>query len=308
MKKLLGFSSLFLAAVSFGSFGLWIRILNREMTVYQQIVLRNAFAFVFAILVVFFTKQFRNIPWNKVKKLNLALYTFLVPLAVITYNFSILNTKIALTTFAFYIGTILMGWVIGAVFFKEKFDLPKWFSLILVMTGLTLFVYPFSKSSLNLGFLLGIASGAIDAAANGFRKDLSGKMSKFILVLMTTIGGVAVSGLMMRYFLQGLEYVGSMSMTSWIVGAFFGFLLVVLNYLLLVGFQNFDISLGSIVLSLELLFALLFGMIFLKEFPTTRELIGGSLILFANIVPNMNVLSKLGKLRTLNNPRKIGNE
>lgn len=290
MKKTLGFLTLLLAAISFGSFGIWIRLLSREMSVYQQIVLRNSFAFIIAILIVFVARQFRNIDWSRVKKVNLLFYTFLVPLSVIAYNISILNTKIAVATFAFYIGTILTGWFAGTVFYKEKLNMEKWFSLILVIIGLIFFVYPFSNGSLNLGLIAGIISGIIDGAANGFRKDLAGKVNKLVLVLLTAIGGVFVSGIMMAHFQQGFSYLGSLSVSGWVIGAFFGSLLVIINYLLLVGFQNFDLGLGSIVLSLELLFATVFGFLFLKEIPTSRELVGGILILFANMIPNINLV------------------
>ncbi|HUW21816.1 MAG TPA: DMT family transporter [Candidatus Bathyarchaeia archaeon] len=279
MKKTLGFTSLFISAVAFGSFGIWIRLLNNEMSIYQQIVLRNGFAFVIAVLVVLLAKQFRNIEWNKAKKLNLFLYTLLVPLSVIAYNISMINTKIVLATFAFYVGTILTGWFAGLLFYKEKLNTEKWLSLILVLVGLGLFAYPFTNSSINLGFVAGVVSGVLDGSANGFRKDLAGKISKFVLVLLTAIGGLIVSGLIMTYFHQSVNYLGFMSTTAWIIGGFFGALLVILNYLLLVGFQNFDLSLGSIVLSLELLFALIFGILIFKEYPSGRELLGGSLSL-----------------------------
>lgn len=297
MKKTLGFTSLFISAVAFGSFGIWIRLLNKEMSIYQQIVLRNGFAFVIAILVVLLIKQHKNIEWKNVKKLNLVFYTLLVPLSVIAYNVSMINTKIVLATFAFYVGTILTGWFAGLLFYKEKLNLEKWSSLILVLIGLGLFAYPFTNSSINLGFIAGVISGVLDGSANGFRKDLAGKISKLVLVLLTTIGGVLVSGLMIAYFHQSAHYLATMSTTSWVIGAFFGFLLVILNYLLLVGFQNFDLSLGSIVLSLELLFALLFGILVFKEYPSGRELLGGLFILIANIVPNIKMLlaSKLSK-------------
>jgi len=290
MKKTLGFTSLFIAAVSFGSFGIWIRLLNKEISIYQQIVLRNGFAFIFAFLIVLLTRQYKNIEWKKMKKINLFFYTLLVPLSVIAFNVSIINTKIVLTTFSFYIGTILTGWIVGQLIYKEKLNIEKWLSLIFVIIGLGLFVYPFTKDTINIGFIAGIISGVLDGLANGFRKDLAGKASKFILVLLTTIGGVFVSGLMMGYFHQSIFSMSTMSMNGWILGAFFGSLLVGVNYLLLVGFQNFDLSLGSVVLSLELLFALIFGIIVFKEFPTGTELLGGIFIITANIFPNIKIL------------------
>jgi drug/metabolite transporter (DMT)-like permease len=287
MKKTLGFTSLFIAAVSFGSFGVWIRLLNREMSIYQQLVLRNAFAFIITILIVLLTKQLKNIEWNKIKKPNLVFYTFLALLAGIAYNFSIINTKIALATFAFYLGTILTGWVAGFLFYKEKLNAEKWLSLIFVLIGLGLFAYPFTNGSINLGFITGIVSGVLDGSANGFRKNFAGKISKSVLVLLTTIGSILVNGLMIAYFHQSANYVATMSTTAWFVAAFFGCLVVILSYLLLVGFQNFDLSSGSIVLSLELLFALIFGILVFQEYPTGKELLGGLFILVANIVPNI---------------------
>lgn len=290
MKKVFGFFSLFIAAFSFGSFGVWIRLLNYQMSIYQQVVLRNIFAFLIIILIILISKELRKTNWEKIKKINLFLYTLIIPLSVVGFNISMINTKIAVATFAFYIGTILTGWLAGLMFYKEKLNIEKWLSLILVIIGLCLFIYPFTKTSVNFGFIAGIVAGIFDGIANGFRKNLAGKISKPFLVLLTTIGGVLVSGLMMTYFQQNLNFISTMPTITWIIGAFFGFLLVINNYLLLVGFQNFDLGLGSIVLSLELLFALIFGIIFFKEMPTSKELMGGLFILIANIIPNIKTI------------------
>ncbi|MBU0978499.1 DMT family transporter [Patescibacteria group bacterium] len=290
MNKALGFSALFFSALAFGTFGIWIRLLNQEMSIYQQVVLRNGFAFIFAILIVIFTRQLKNINWSKVKKLNLFFYILLVPLAVIAYNVAMLNTKIALATFAFYVGTILTGWVVGIFFFHEKLNAEKWISLTLVLIGIALFAFPFTNRSINLGLIAGVISGVLDGSANGFRKDLSGKISKVVLVSLTAVGGVLISGFMMSYFNQSLSYLGSISTTAWIIGGLFGALLVIVNYLLLVGFKNFDLGLGSIVLSLELFFALIFGAMVFGEYPTGMEIAGGVFILLANIVPNVKMI------------------
>mgnify|MGYP001595742565 FL=1 len=116
-------------------------------------------------------------------------------------------------------------------------------SLVSVLVGLACFIWPLAPSSINIGFVAGIISGVLDAAANGFRKDLAGKIDKYILVFITTLGGVIVSNLMMFYFKQNLNFISSLSINTWVVGLMFGFFLVAVNYLLLVGFQNFDLSL-----------------------------------------------------------------
>ncbi len=282
-KKLSGFSSLLLAGIIFGSFGVWIRFLSQELTIYQQIVFRNVIAMVFAIGIIIIGKRFFT-DFAKVKKSHLFFYGLTVPLSVIFYNIAVLNIKIAVTTFAFYIGSILFSWLISVLFFKEKITTLKALSLVSVLFGLACFIWPLALSSISIGFVAGIISGVLDAAANGFRKDLAGKIDKYILVFITTLGGVIVSSLMMFYFKQNLNFISSLSIKTWVVGLTFGFFLVAVNYLLLVGFQNFDLSLGVIVLSSELIFSLLIGLLVFGEKPLPKEIVGGLFVMVAVIL------------------------
>jgi len=293
-KKLFGFTSLLLAGITFGSFGVWIRLLSKELTIYQQIVFRNVIAMVFAIGIIVTGKRLIT-GFAKVKKSNLFLYGLAVPLSVVFYNVAILNIKIAVTTFVFYIGSILFSWIFSVFFFNEKITILKVSSLVSVLIGLVFFIWPLSLSSLNIGFVAAIISGLLDAVANGFRKDLAGKIDKFILVFITTLGGVVVSGLMMFYFKQNFNFISSLSVNTWAVGLMFGFILVAVNYLLLVGFQNFDLSLGAIILSSELIFALLIGLLIFGEKPLPKEIIGGLFVMAAVILPNLNLLSLKSK-------------
>lgn len=288
-KKTIGFSSLLLSGLTFGSFGLWIRLLNKEMTVYQQIVFRNGFALLFSFLIIVIAKRvFPKL--NGINKKNLLGYTLTVPIAVILYNLSILKTTIALTTFSFYAGTILTSMIFGIVIFKEKMTQIKLLSFVFVLIGIFLFAYPISLTSMHVGLILGLLSGAFDGISNVFRKDLSGKVDKYFLVFLTTLGGVIVSGIMIFYSHHELNFIQNISLASWIIGPIFGFILIAVNYLLLVGFQNFDLSIGTIILSSELLFALIFGLLFFHELPAVKEIIGGLFIALAVITPNTKLL------------------
>ena len=100
---------------------------------------------------------------------------------------------------------------------------------------------------------------------------------------------------MMFYFKQNFNFISSLSVNTWAVGLMFGFILVAVNYLLLVGFQNFDLSLGVIILSSELIFALLFGLLVFGEKPLPKEIIGGLFVMAAVILPNLNLLPSKNK-------------
>jgi len=288
-NNLLGFGSLFISALTFGSFGIWIRLLNKEIGSFEQIVLRNLFALIFTIIAILKLK----VNLNKIKLVNkgkLIAFTIVVPLAVILYVFAILGTKISVATFSFYAGTIAASWIFGITIFKEKIDIYGLTSIIFVAIGLVFLIYPFSLENLNFGFMLGLLSGVVDSVGHVFRKDLGNKLDKFVLVLLTAVGGVLVSGAMILFGGRTLTFVADLSLSTWLVAAIFGFLLVAVNFLIILGFQNFNLGLGTIVLSAELFFASLFGFLIFAERPTTTELIAGIFILIASIIPNIPAL------------------
>jgi len=154
MKKYKGFGSLLLAGFLFGTFGIWIRILNREMTTYQQIFFRGVVGFIFALILVVVLKQ--KIKFNGVNKKILLAYAICFPLAIIFFVLSLLNTKIAVTTFSFYATGIIGSLIIGIIFFKEKLTKIKVISLGLVVIGIFFLSYPLSLSTFSFGLVMGL--------------------------------------------------------------------------------------------------------------------------------------------------------
>lgn len=297
MKSFLGLGALLISALIFSSFGLWIRILNHELSVFQQIVFRNLLGLVLAFVLTLTTKSVVLGSLKRVSKRDLFLYTFSVPLSVIFFNFSVLQTKLAVATFSFYLGSIILGLVLGAAIFKETLTLPKKLSLVFSLAGLASFLYPYSPpaqaslSNFNGGFLWGLSGGLLDGIANVFRKTLGGNVKKILLVFLTMVGGVVVSGSVLALLGENASFIKNVSATAWGVGLIFGLLLVAVNYLLLFGFQNFDLNLGSIVLAAELLFSLALGWFFYKEIPTANETVGGVFIALAVVLSSLSVAS-----------------
>ena len=285
MNKSLGFLTLLASALIYGSFGIWIRLLSRELTIYQQIVLRNVAAFIITLLIIILTRRL-IFDFRKTRKVGLIIYTLAVPLQVIFYNISMLETKIALGTFAYYSGTIIFSIIFGIIFFRERLNFVRVVSGLLALIGLFFFVNPISLLSSGLGVAAGFVSGIFDAVGNSCRKEFSGKVDKVFLILLTTLGGILISGLMLFGLRQDAAFIRHISLPILSVGLFFGFLLVVVNYLLLIGFQRFELGMGTVVLSLELFFASLFGLFIFQEIITAREMIGGGFILLAIILPS----------------------
>jgi drug/metabolite transporter (DMT)-like permease len=292
MKKLVGLFSLLFAGILFGSFGIWIRLLSRELMPYQQIFLRNAVGFALAAIILIVMKRF-SFRKQELKNKWLLLYAIVVPVSVVLYNFSVFHTKIAVTVFSLYIGSILVSLLAGVLIFHEPMNKPKIIALILVIFGLFSFAYPFSLSTMNLGFMLGFASGILDGVANALRKNLADKYEKFSLVFLLMVGGIILSFVLMLSSNVPLDFAVRMSPSAWVIGILFGLILMLVNYLTLVGFQNFDLNIGTIIISSELFFALVFGWLVFKEMPAANELFGGLLIMVAIVV--LGFSDRLGK-------------
>lgn len=285
MNKTKGFFSLLIAGLIFGSFGILVRILNIELSSFQQIFFRNFVSFLLAVFIILIFK--RKISFKNTSKLNIVLFGISLPLTIIFYTLAIIKTKIIIAIASLYIGSIIFSLLLGIVFFKEKITLQKIISIIFAVIGLIFFASPFSLTSLNIGLVYGVLSGFMDVTSNSFKKYLSGKIDRFVLIAIQMFGGIIISLILIIY--SNTLFIPQMSSQTIYIGIFFGLLLLTINYLLLVGFSNFDLNLGTIVMSSELVFASIFAYLLYKEIPTKNELIAVFFIILSIVSSNIAI-------------------
>jgi len=283
MNKFEGFSALLLTGLLYGLFGIFVRLLSTQLLSYQQIFLRNVSGLVVALIVVFIIKASWSL--SKKQKWSLFFFAFPYPLTIVFLTLSYLKTEIAITTFALYIGSLVATLLIGKIFFKEQVTKIKLLSLLLVLIGLTFFNLPFSSKSINVGLIFGLVAGVFSATNSSMRKLLGGQIDRFILIVVQMIGGIIITGLLVLFFHQ--THFPILSPLNSFIVFIFGLVVVLIAYLTLIGFQNFDLNLGTVVLSSEVFFAPLFAAIIFKEYLTAFELLGGIFIILAIILPKI---------------------
>lgn len=284
MNKTKGFLSLLSAGFLFGFFGILVRLLSGELTNYQQILFRSVIGFILAVLIIIILK--RKISFKSISLINLLSFAISLPLSIIFYTLAVLKTKIMLAVATLYLGSILFSLISGIIFFKEKITIKKILAIMTSILALYYFTIPFSLTNINIGLVFGVLSGFADALSNSFKKHLGGKADRFLLIAIQMTGTIIVSLILMLYT-KTLTF-PQISPFILMIGLVFGFGLLLNNYLMLVGFGNFDLNLGTIVMSSELLFASIFGYLIYKEIPTTNELIGGGLIALSVIIAHLN--------------------
>ena len=197
MNKTKGFISLLTAGFLFGIFGIFVRLLNNELTYYQQIFFRSIIGFIFAIAIVVIFK--RKVSIKNISLINLLSFAISLPLTIIFYTLSIVKTKIMLAVGTLYLGSILFSLISGILFFKEKLTFKKGLAIICSIVALYFFTIPFSLNNINIGLIFGILSGFTDALSNSFKKQLGNKIDKFLMVSIQMIGTVIVSLFLMFY-------------------------------------------------------------------------------------------------------------
>jgi drug/metabolite transporter (DMT)-like permease len=289
MNRKKGFLALFISGIIYGSFGIWIRILSIELTSFQQIAFRNFIGLVLALCITILLKQSWSL--KKANKISLLLYTTLFPVAIIFFTFAMLGTKISTALFAFYASSLIVSLIVGKVVFHDQITFNKALGLVITFIGLIFFTYPFSIASLNLGFIFGLISGIFDSLTNIFRRNLGGKVDNFVLTTIQMFGGLTVAGILILITKQ--NWPASLSNTTLFSGLILGVLLMIVTYLMLVGFQNIEINVGTIIFSSELFFATVFAAIIFNEYPTSAELIGGLLIMISIIISNISLFRNL---------------
>lgn len=285
MRDWKGFISLLMAGLVYASFGIWIRLLSKELTDLQQMIFRYFFAAVFALIVIVLLRQ--KLSFAKARPLPLIAYAVAFPVELYLFMTAALRIKLSTMIFAFYGAALVSSLILGIILFKEKLTKLKVASLLLTLAGFIFLGYPFSQIA-SLGFLAAIASGILDSVTNSARKELSGKVGNFPLILLQSLSALALMGVLLA--LNRQEILPTVSRITWILAIIFGLLIIVVNYLMLLGFRDFDLNLGTIVLSSEMVFTPVFALLAFGEVPLLQVTIGGLLIASSIVLVNLSGL------------------
>ncbi|OGK63013.1 hypothetical protein A2334_01490 [Candidatus Roizmanbacteria bacterium RIFOXYB2_FULL_38_10] len=285
MNKKLGFISLFITSVLFSTYGIFSRFLSKQLTVFQQLSFRYSIGIVMILVIIFFIKK-QSFHIKKFFNLKIGFFALLIPISFYFFIKAFLESKLSVSISGFYAGTILSSLFIGYFFLKEKITHNGLMGFIFIVFAFILLNNLNLQEITNIGLIWGLISGVAYGMANFIKKN-SGKFSKEeVLLILSTSTAV---------FMQILSFVNKealpVQISSITLINLFLFVAVALSaeYLTILGFRNFDLYLGSIILSLEIVFTIFVGIIFFKEFPTNFELIGILFIIISVVLTNLPV-------------------
>ncbi len=283
-----GILAILFSTMIYGSFGVFTRHLSNGFQPLSQQYSRSIFILLFTGIYILIYKNKKN-SWVKIKREDLRWFFLLilsslfdVVLIFIAFN----HTSIATSYFLFYSSIIITGMVLGRFLFADKLDTMKVVSLTLIFLGLVL-VFSLEVNNKNVIYLfLALLSGISVGAWNVFSKKLSSKYSTEQIIFVNFIFVAIVGFIISLLFGENLPIHIGFSDLAWLVGFSIAGLLAMA--LVIIGFRYLEAQKASLLMPVEIVFAVVFGYLFYGELISPSTLAGGVLIFIGAMIPNLN--------------------
>lgn len=277
--RLRGFFALLGAAVLFGSTGAFVNILGAYFTEPGQLIVRSAIA---VMMVVALTKLFRvkfAVTRDQVK--HLIAIGGLYALSTSCFVYAVTSLKASTALFMLYVGVIVVTQILGAVLFREGFGRKNIVALIVLAAALIMYMQPISPETLSIGLLIAFVGGACEALSYAVRKGKE-TLTKESVTAAQSLGGLVIGAVFLLMSAEDITR-ASLTVSAMVVMLILGAIYVGIGYLITYGMRHYSLGMGSVVLSSDMLFALLINALILRQAPTGFEIVG-SMLIFACIV------------------------
>ena len=260
-------------ALIYGTFGVLVRGTSQMWGVDAGVAVRFSLAFI--VLLAITRRSSARLP---IKKLPLVIGLGLSGAAmVLCFSWSVMMTSLAAGVFALYAGSIISSFLVGTLYLREKTGVARILAAVLALGGIAIFAGMHWQA--NAGMFVGFFAGVVDTLSNVFRKKLVAVDTNNIVKLQHLIGACVV---WLVVLVRQEEVIRQVTIYGILCTAIFVGLMIAVGKMLLYGFQHFDVNTGTVVLSAELVFASIFGLLLFGEHLAAHQLLGGLLILCAS--------------------------
>ncbi len=278
----------------FASMGVFARYLGTDLLLFQQVYLRVLAAFLFSL--IFFAK---DLHWSKIKLVSLREWSLLFFRAITMYGFGVTLFTSAILIAKYsnvsLIGALPMSGILGVFLFKETLGWRRALFILTAFAGAFIIsVTDFTQisSSWGKGELLTFVASfffALSYVARKWHSTLLNNREITTIILFLAFFILSAVSIGKGDGIPSVSWSGELLLVICLAGIFNILNLLLTNY----GFQHVEAVVASILLNLELLFAILLGLILYNEIPTIRELIGG-IIIVTSIIGMNSIPTKKG--------------
>jgi drug/metabolite transporter (DMT)-like permease len=283
-----GVSFILLSALSFGTYGVWSRLMAGAFGEFSQAWSRGLFLL---ILIIFANAKFKFVKPIKRKDLKwFAMIALAGGLNQAPYFYGFAHLSIGTATLLFYAALVVGGYLIGKLVFNEIFTPTKIISLILAFLGMYAIYHFTLEPNQIVAALLTVMAGFMGSIGAVLPKKLSGDyhelqiMSGYFIIMVIGNGFLA-------YLMNDSLPTFTLS-TPWLAWLAYATALLIANMAVIEGFKTIEASIGSLIGLAEIIFGVILGVILFSENIGLGTIIGGLLILISAALPNITAQQK----------------
>lgn len=287
-QRIKGSFFVFLSALLFGSYGIWAVLLGSDFGVFFQGWVRAFLVLLILIPLAYFTKA-----WIPLSKSDLKLYAWCCGFGIFTQAplyYAFQNSGVGIASLIFFAAFLVTSYVVGALMLNENIDRTKQIALFLALIGL---VFTF-WNSLGVFSFLALALAIVNGIASGGEVSTTKLIPQKFSALQTSImvwGSIFITHLPVSLLIGEAQLTPTLSL-SWLAMIGFAFAGVLAFWLVIEGFKYVEASVGGLIGLLEIVFAIVFGVLVFSENLYLSTIFGAIIIIFAASLPHFSDIFK----------------
>lgn len=274
----MGASLVVLSSVIYASYGVWVVLVGDAFGNFIQAVLRSVLVVLLLLPLAVRRKQFSPIHWRRDGWLLAGQLVCSLCIAAPFY-YAVSKVGVGLGLGISYAGLVLGAFLFGRLFSGERYTKDKKLSTALGIIGLWCVFAPNVRA---LG-ILALGAALVSGLAGGLEMVINKKLT-YNAMQTTIIMWVATAAVNIPFvFLVGerMPAVG----IHWVYLGLFAIASLAASWTLITGLKLIEAGAAGILGLLEIVFGVVYGIVFFGERPNVISMIGMAAILMAAAIP-----------------------
>ncbi len=276
----LGASLVILSSFFYASYGIWTKLMGNSFGGYTASYLRSILVLIILVPIVSLSHQWQPIKWKTNWKYLLGMVISSLFIWGPLY-YAILHAGIGLALTVNYASIIIGVFFFGRLFANEKLTKDKIISASVGILGLGLVFLPGTTNVPLLALIAAVVCGVATAANMIITKKIPYNSSQTTTALWATS---VIANLFMALILgERLPKIGFQAEWGYLI--LFALASVIATWSLVKGIKLIEAGVAGLLGLLEIVFGVIFGVIFFNEHPTPTALLGVIVIIIAAAIP-----------------------
>jgi drug/metabolite transporter (DMT)-like permease len=279
-KAPIGASLVVLSSVFYASYGIWTKLMGDFFGGYTASALRSVLVLVILVPIGMAYRQLEPIQFRRNRRYLLGM----IIASFFTWGplyYAILHAGVGISLTITYASYVISAFFFGWLFAHERFTRDKALAAALGIVGLGLIFSPSTGTLGWIALLAALVSGLSIGGTTVLSKQISYNATQSTVALWTT--SVIANLLMAFVFRETLPAIGWHA--EWLYLLFFAIASVIASWMLVKGLKLIDAGAAGVLGLLEIVFGVLFGVIFFNERLGAVALVGVLVVIAAAAIP-----------------------